>query len=180
VTGGSVGSRNFSDYASVAYDASTGAKFWIKRFDGPGFATAVATSPEGSKIFVTGSSSGVGGSYDYGTVAYDVSTGATVWAMHYDSEGREDDAISVGVSPDGSKVFVTGTSFTMESGSDYATLAYDASTGAKLWVKRFNSSANDEEDAYSLAVSPDGSKVFVTGDTFTKTSFDYATLAYAA
>ena len=43
-----------------------------------------------------------------------------------------------GVSPDGSKVFVTGYSVGSASGYDYATVAYDASTGSELWVKRYD------------------------------------------
>ena len=64
----------------MAYDAATGAKVWVSRYDGPATATTSATalgvSPDGSTVFVTGSSDGSNDSADYATVAYDAATGA--------------------------------------------------------------------------------------------------------
>jgi hypothetical protein len=76
VTGRSVGSNGFYDYATVAYDAATGAKVWVKRYDGPAHdndndsAFALGVSPDGSTVFVTGGSVGSNGYDDYATVAY--------------------------------------------------------------------------------------------------------------
>ncbi len=58
------------------------------------------------------------------------------------------------MSPDGSEVFVTGFSFGSTSGGDYATLAYDASTGAELWAKRYSGPGNDYDLAYRLGGEP--------------------------
>jgi hypothetical protein len=80
----------------------------------------------------------------------------------------------VAVSPGGGAVFVTGT-----SQDDYATVAYNAATGARRWASRYNGPQNKDDFASSLAVSPGGSAVFVTGTTATFTSSaDYATIAY--
>ena len=79
------------------------------------------------------------------------------------------------VSPDGTTVYVTGT-----SGSDqgYATVAYSAATGSQLWASRYHGPANDG-DACCVAVSPDGTAVYVTGDSYGgPTDYDYATVAY--
>ena len=184
VTGESGGSTGPNDYATLAYDASTGAKLWTKRYEGPGNgddnAYSLAVSPDGTKVFVTGTSWG-STSPDYATLAYRASTGAKLWTRRYDGGGekRSDYAESLAVSPDGTKVFVTGLSWG-STGPDYATLAYDVSTGAKLWAKRYDGPGNGYDAAYSLAVSPDGTKVFVTGESGGSTSTDHATLAYTA
>jgi outer membrane protein assembly factor BamB len=98
-------------------------------------------SPDGSTVFVTGESGGAVTSADYATIAYDGSTGRKLWIRRYDGPGNDGDAsLAIAVTSDGSKVFVTGESqrSTTVSSLDYATLAYDASTGARLWTKRYD------------------------------------------
>jgi hypothetical protein len=185
VTGYSFGSTSDVDYGTVAYDASAGVKLWAKRYNGPGnlfdYATALGVSPDGSEVFVTGYSAGPTSDTDYATVAYDTSTGARLWARRYDGGYGSDLANALGVSPDGSEVFVTGYSAGPTSDTDYATVSYDASTGAKLWSKRYNGPANSYDHASALGVSPDGSEIFVTGDSEGSTSgADYATVSYDA
>ena len=120
---------------------------------------------------------------DYVTVAYDASTGAKVWTKRYNGPANDFDA-ALAVATSASEVFVTGTSNGTTSGGDYATVAYDASTGAKLWVARYNGPGNDWDAGTAVVASPDGSKVFVTGSstgtTGGDTAADIATLAYAA
>src|SRR5438552_1268307 len=85
--GRSIGSLGSYDYAIAAYEASTGTVRWIKRYDGPGGGSdvpyALAVSPDGTTVFVTGASTASNGYYNYGTVAYRVSTGARVWVARY-------------------------------------------------------------------------------------------------
>src|SRR5207244_3460218 len=121
------------DYATVAYEASTGARLWVARYTGPGSGpdapTSIGVSPDGTEVFVTGSSLGSSSGYDYATVAYDAFTGAEHWVARYTARGRHGDlATSLGVSPDGAEVYVTGYSDGgSATGIDYATVAY--STG---------------------------------------------------
>jgi hypothetical protein len=101
-----------------------------------------------------------------------------------------DDALRTGaltMSPDGSKVFVTGSSVGTTHSSDgsnfeYATVAYNAGTGAVIWTKRYHGPQPRGGDvARALTVSHDGSKVFVTGQSLGRTGYyDYATIAYSA
>jgi DNA-binding beta-propeller fold protein YncE len=73
----------------------------------------------------------------------------------------------VTASPDGTTVFVTGASSGTIAGQvDYATVGYNAATGARLWVKRYAGLAKGGigTHAYSVAVSPSGSTVYVTGE----------------
>lgn len=185
VTGGSVAAgTTSSDYATVAYDTVTGTKLWVKRYDGPGngndVATSIAVSPDGSRAFVAGQSTGLGSGLDYATVAYDVSTGSQLWAKRYDGPAHDFDGVQdVAASPDGSKVFATGLSLGTGSSVDYATVAYDAATGAKLWAKRYDGPASDDDFAHGIAVTPDGSMTVVTGESRgIGTDFDFATVAY--
>jgi DNA-binding beta-propeller fold protein YncE len=186
VTGTSWGTGSAFDYATVAYDGGTGAFLWGRRYDGPGnfFDTAnvVAVSQDGSRIFVTGSSVGAESAGDYATVAYDAETGGLQWAKRYNGPGNYiDSGDSLAVSADGSKVYVTGRSDRVVGDADYATIAYDAATGVVQWLERFSGPGHSFDIGYSVAASPDGSKVFVTGSSWgTDSTFDYATLAYAA
>ena len=175
------------DYATVAYDAATGAQLWVKRYNGPGNgaddARSVAVSPSGSTVFVTGESTGAtSGPGDYATVAYNAATGAQLWVKRYNGPGNGADyANTVAVSPTGSTVFVTGTSTGVTSDYDYATVAYDPATGVQLWVQRHNAQRNSDDLASSLAVSPTGSTVFVTGTSlYGGSAQEYATAAYNA
>src|SRR5207245_2140509 len=101
-------------------------------------AHALGVSSDGSKLFVTGQSDGGShGSVDYATIAYDAATGAELWLQRYNRPGRDTDiAFALGVGPGG--VFVTGSSVGSASGEDYATIAYDAASGAQLWLRRYN------------------------------------------
>jgi len=56
-----------------------------------------------------------------------------------------------------------------------------ASPGTQLWVARYNHRSVNASTANSVAVSPDGGTVFVTGYSYDNVrSFDYATVAYNA
>jgi WD40 repeat protein len=186
VTGRSIGSIGSYDYATAAYDASTGARRWIERYDGPGkgpdVAYAVAVSPDGSKVFVTGAATDTTGFYNYVTIAYQASTGARLWVSPYNGPGSADDtATALGVNPDGTILFVTGRSVGSSGTYDYATVAYRASTGDRLWISRFNGAGSGYDVATALGVSPDGGMVFVTGGSTVSTGvLRYATLAYRA
>jgi len=139
-------------------------------------------------VFVTGSSNlGHQGNPDYATVAYRAATGAQLWVSRYNGPGnRADSAATVVPSPDGRTVFVTGTSTGVHSHEDWATVAYRAATGARLWVSRHDGPVHSEDGAASLAVSPDGSTVVVTRKSWLSDPSDrtapteYVTIAYGA
>src|SRR2546430_503870 len=91
--------------------------------------------------------------------------GAQLWVRRYNGPGNSiDNATALGVSPDGPTVSVAGRSGGSPSLSDYATVAYGASTGTQLWVMRYEGPGNRGDVALALGSSPDGSKVFVTGE----------------
>jgi len=184
VTGTSDGlTPGLPDYATVAYDADSGARVWARRYNGAGNedddATALGVSPDGSRVYVTGSSTGATTSHDFATIAYDATNGDTIWTKRYSSSGfGNDGATTLGLSPDGTRVYVAG--YSGPNVTEWATIAYDAGTGTRLWVKRFNGPVGRPGEAYALGVSPDGTRVFVTGYTITATQPVYATVAYDA
>jgi outer membrane protein assembly factor BamB len=181
VTGFSYGASLTADYTTLALDAATGARKWIALYNGPqndvDYARSLVVSPDGATVFVTGNTNGIDESADYATIAYDAATGHQRWISRYDGHAASDIPSGLGVSPDGSKVFVTGTSDRSDTpfDSDYATVALDAATGARVWVTRYDH-AGEYETARALVVSPDGSAVYVAGEA----SPDYMTIAYDA
>lgn len=185
VTGQSLVSGHY-DYVTIAYDTATGNRVWFQRFDSTShlddIPAALAVSPDGSKVFVTGSSAGSSTGEDYATVAYDASTGTRLWVMRFNWANLDDAATAIGVSPDSSRVFVTGSSVGPARGSDYGTIAYDAASGAKLWLERFNGPLSDSSDSASaLVVSPDETKVFVSGlSEYASGALQTTTVAYSA
>ena len=168
VTGVSIQNAVCEFYDTVAYDASTGAQVWEARFcahasDG---AESMAVSPGGSTVAVAG------GGYD--TVAYDAATGAQLWDAQYPGASTKL-AWSLVASPFGSSFFVTG-----YYAQDYATAAYDAATGTELWRVVYDG-GHGLDTALSVAASPGGRKVFVSGySSGPEIGYDYATLAYDA
>ena len=100
-----------------------------------------------------------------GDVAGGGQSGAQLWATRYNGTGNNADvATAVAVSPTGGTVYVTGQSYGTASVVDYATVAYNAATGARQWVARYNGPGNSLSNVpSSVAVSPDGKTVFVTG-----------------
>ena len=97
--------------------------------------------------------------------------GEEVWLKRYQGRENSDNlARAMVVSPDGTKVFVTGNS---GPGNHVSTIAYSEATGETLWTARYNTFT----EAQAMAVSPDGSRVFVTGD-IGERSADYLTIAY--
>ena len=63
--------------AAAGGQVAGGTRLWValyKGSNGNGQATAIAASPDGSKVFVTGSSATTTGGFAYATVAYDAAT----------------------------------------------------------------------------------------------------------
>jgi hypothetical protein len=127
---------------------------------------------------VTGSSTGAGTALDYTTIKYDPS-GTVLWERRYDGPAHVDDrAYSIFVDA-ADNVYVTGHSYGLGSGPDYATIKYDAS-GTELWVKRHNTFGNFSDSARAVVVDAAGN-VYVTGTSKgISANFDWLTIKYNA
>jgi DNA-binding beta-propeller fold protein YncE len=173
VTGHSVGIGTGIDFATIGYDAASGRRLWLQRLvqfsdDIPNIPYAAAMDPEGTRVFVTGTSA-----TEFATAAYDTETGTPLWDTYFAPGDR---AFSIAVSPDGQRVYVAGDD---DSFASYITEALDADSGARLWSNSYP--GEKTTIAHALAVSPDGSRVFVTGEhTHQGQNGDYATVAYDA
>ncbi|MBI2906178.1 MAG: SBBP repeat-containing protein [Chloroflexi bacterium] len=177
VTGYSV--DGYSDYATIKYDPN-GNQLWVARYNGPGnsgdYATGLAVDALGN-VYVTGYSVGLVSGSDYATIKYDPS-GVQLWVARYNGPGDSGD-LAQALAVDGQgNVYVTGQSDGAGTGSDYATIKYDAN-GNQLWVARYNGPGNGDDIGTGLAVDGQGN-VYVTGNSVDGYSgySDYATIKY--
>lgn len=172
VTGDSYGGRRDGttqyDYATVAYDARSGAEQWVGRWGGPvaGFNAAVGVAASADRVVVTGQSRGATAEdgRDYGTVAYDAATGAQVWDALYAPPRHDEIALDLALSPDGTTAFVTGASSPAVSYTDLdeaATVAYRAADGERQWVSRLDVGPGNAVLGRRLAATEDGGVAMV-------------------
>jgi len=182
VTGESSGGPTGKDYLTVAFAAATGRLLWAARYNLSfrDSARTLSVSPDSSAVFVSGYSVS-DTNLDIETIAYDAATGEQLWKSRYDGpRHQEDQANAMAVSPDGSRVYLTGFSEGSNRARDIVTLAYRASSGALAWVRRYNGPADSHDNGKAIAVSPDGSRLFVTGYRKGHQDRDAETIAYSS
>jgi hypothetical protein len=173
---------------TTAYNATTGSQLWGVFYLGPAGTNssprALALSPDGSRLFVTGWSHYPSPTFSkYVTIAYDTSSGSQLWVSEYHGPGTGGEGNALVLSPDGSRVFVTGVNSGVGTHVDFATVAYAAANGNELWVARYNGPGNYQDEGQTIGISGDGSRVFVAGESASGGnvgSFDYATVGYDA
>jgi len=117
-------------------------------------------------VYVLNSANATGSGTAMATEAYAATTGAIRWTAHF--QGPVAGSLSLpedlAVSPDGARVYITGSNQAAAGQDQFVTVAYDAATGAEAWVGRYGHPTK-ASSAYGVAVSPDSSKVYVTGGT---------------
>ena len=175
MTGQSRNPDSWWAFATIAYDAGTGEEIWRRVFRGLEFgaqASAIAVSPDGATVFVTGETLSFATEEDVAVVAYDAETGTRRWARIYDGPlGGVEKALAIAVHPTGSHVYVTGAGVSPGGEYGYLTIAYDAETGARSWLRRYPGPVDSRGDtATAIGVSPDGSLLYVTGESWGETS----------
>lgn len=183
------------NFGLVAYDAATGDELWRSSYTSPDdniiTAHSMDVSPNGDQIYVVGQQFQFPGEKipEMLTVGFDARDGTVLWHVAYDEDGGIGQATSIGVSPDGRRVYVTGQVYQGEITGELAdddtsndhpswhyldrvTVAYNAvppaepgdpPLGAELWVDQFDAAGLRDTPEGGLAVSPDGTRLFVTG-----------------
>ena len=92
-------------------------------------------------------------------------------------------AESVAASPSGKTIYVTGHVFVsaLSPGTEFAAVAYNAITGAQLWIKFYSGGeVGADDEPYAMAVSRTTGTVFVAGYAVGKNTsgYDYTTISY--
>lgn len=146
---------------------AAGQQMWVARYDGIGQhksdrANAVAVSPDGAQVYVTGDSySGPGGNaYGYATVAYDAVTGTKRWDARFDG-GRGGFNSANQVVASATRVVVGGQASAPDAtnGNDAASVGYDAVTGRQVWTASIAPLRSDDFFR-DLVLSPDGATAY--------------------
>ncbi|MCH7760613.1 SBBP repeat-containing protein [candidate division TA06 bacterium] len=169
-----------SDYLTIKY-SSNGDTLWVRKYSGAGNWTdeahAIAVDNVGN-VYVTGRSYDSGTGFDIVTIKYS-SLGDSLWVRRYNGPGNWTDAANAITVDDSGNVYVTGGSHRSGNNGDYATIKYNSS-GAELWVRRYNGPGNDTDEANALALDDLGN-VYVTGTSRGIGAFDdYVTIKYSS
>ncbi|MGB2696978.1 MAG: SBBP repeat-containing protein [Candidatus Zixiibacteriota bacterium] len=180
VTGYSNASETYRDYATIKYDSS-GNELWVRKYSGEiyyyeDWARAIAIDGSGN-IYVTGNSVSLDTwAYDdYATIKY-YANGDTDWVRKYNGPGNlSDQACDIAIDDLGN-VYVTGGSQGNGTDYDFAIVKYYPN-GDTAWVKRYNGSGNYRDEASAIAIDNYGN-IYVTGVTWSGTSYDFATIKY--
>ncbi|OGC90692.1 MAG: hypothetical protein A2142_01350 [candidate division Zixibacteria bacterium RBG_16_48_11] len=114
-----------ADFVTIKYN-SNGDTAWTRKHNGGANSSDQAEAlavDQDTNVYVTGMSYNSGPDMDYTTIKYDPA-GNTDWIIHYDSStGTSDYPMAMTLDSSGN-VYVTGYSYAIGTGSDYATVKY--------------------------------------------------------
>jgi DNA-binding beta-propeller fold protein YncE len=158
---------------------TSGKQLWVSSLPGA-YGGVGAVSPDGRTVFVSGLVQGRLVKTHYETVAYRAATGARLWASSYQPGGNlYSYPVALTVSPDGARVYVTTDFHFIGRGQGIVIFAYDARTGRQLWASRYRPK-DSGAGVSGLAVSPDGTTLYVAGTLGQAHSLFFGVIAYAA
>ncbi len=181
VTGFSTRIQYDQELLTIAYDAATGDEVWIRRFTPLAQTTPIGIVTNERRVFIAGNGYDVDtGAIHPITVAYGMAAGHEAWSRIGSSDGS---AADIAASPSGRQIFVTGITGLFDD-ADIQTQALRAGTGERMWRARWNGPDDLMDVGRAVAVSGDGSTVFVTGTSFVPPSDqgkgDIVVIAYGA
>jgi hypothetical protein len=174
---------NLRDVITIKYNVVNGIPAWVKTFHGGyggDYGLAIALDASGD-VYVTGRSDVGGQQQKITTLKYDVNGNmVSGWPSIYTGtlSGIFDEGHAIQVDVSGN-VYVTGRVGTQDINSfDFLTLKINSS-GVVQWAKRYNGTANMEDNAIGLVLNSTGTFVYSIGYcTSTSTAKDYVTIKY--
>jgi outer membrane protein assembly factor BamB len=168
VAGRVLGATGSSDFALFAFDAQTGEPLWESVTDPSGLRLvdiAVALRAQGDRVFVAGTIFAVdpdsGEDFNLASNAllvraHDARTGAVAW------EEQVPDAMNWytrSLAAQGDLLFVAGSMLKSPDNLDFMVRAYDAQTGALVWIDQVDQQVVES----ATALSATGDRLFVAG-----------------
>ncbi|OVE79593.1 hypothetical protein BVY01_02090 [bacterium I07] len=178
VTGMSWSVESNYDYTTLKYNVS-GLEQWASRYDGPASSTDRVSGlimDDSGNVYVTGKSWAEGTKEDYATIKYD-SSGNELWVARYNgTDNGADTGIDIGIDETGN-VYVTGSSWSDDTGFDYVTVKYNAS-GNELWVTRYDGPLPKSEDVPSSLVIDGEGYIYVAGSSAGRGESMFTTIKY--
>lgn len=177
VTGYSIFPGNFQihpyDYATAAFDARDGRLLWASRYAGAGGynqPTAIAASPAGDRVYVTGFSQYLNAAstpvYQAATLAYSTRNGAQLWAATHPSPVTAGTSLGWALAVTRSAVYLAGdqqyAGTTSQPLYGFETDAFTPS-GRRLWSALHVTATGTEDLVAALTVA--GDRIVLTGAT---------------
>jgi len=172
--------RGDTDLLLVRWN-SAGDRVWVRAYDSgtrlDDYATDVAVDGDGN-VTVIGVSSTPATGQDWVVISYKAD-GTRRWVRRYDGPAHLEDAPAKMLLDSAGRIYIAGSSDSALNGTDAFVAKYSA-TGSRLWVKRFNGTADSADRALALRARPGGG-VYVAGSTNSlDTGEDGLLLAYTA
>jgi uncharacterized delta-60 repeat protein len=153
-----------SAFLLIKYEPN-GKIVWSKRDAGDNFNLAKVRKmklDENGNIYLAGQAFNSEGGMSYYAVAKYDSNGNRLWMAVYNAQGGYfETAYDLEVDNLGN-VYITGKSYGIGTGYDFATIKYDSS-GNQVWVQRYSSGGEESDAAYSIGIDSEGN-IYVAGE----------------
>ena len=155
-----------SDILTIAYEARTGRRLWVRRFAGPEGETEwpadVVFDPDGETVYVPGFHNPGTTNNRWRILAYRVATGKLLWSAR--GVKRKGYPVAADISGSGKTLYVTGTSHESKKRKrDIATVAFDTSDGDVRWRESYNGEMSRRDEGEAIFLDGFNDRLYVSG-----------------